>query len=74
MYAIRSYYGDKQGDVARILSETGTGRVLGYNEIEGLSPFFDSFTAGLSASNSDAVKNYSREKLTEKLVSILNHM
>ncbi len=67
--------GPTDGDLAEILNETKSGFISDFNDAKSLKiNLLNLFNNSQIQRNEDAIKNYSRKKLTEKLASILNEL
>jgi glycosyltransferase involved in cell wall biosynthesis len=65
--------GPTDGDLARIIQETGCGQLFDYADREGISQFIlENLGNPVSESNTDRVNRYSRRQLTEKIAELLN--
>ena len=67
--------GPKQGDAARILSETESGKMFDYTEYKNITDFilqmYDNFRDDISLYNKDLITSYKRSSLTKLLASNL---
>jgi hypothetical protein len=64
--------GNPQGDTAHILSSSNAGRVFLHSDHEGLFDFLNQFDPKVFSTKKQEVDQYSRKKLTEKLVKLIN--
>ena len=69
--------GPKEGEVAKILEETNSGKIFTYHEIEDIKKYIesklDNWKNKKEISKNQNFLKYSRKNLTEKLVSILEN-
>lgn len=64
--------GEKNGDVGRILNETGYGKIFNHSEVDVISEFIlNSFEIDLDI---DKLKNYSRKELTRELIRKIENL
>ena len=72
--------GPPDGDAASILNETASGIMVDYNDIDAIRRFiedvYDAWTVGKPAfkPDSEKIKSYSRRKLTQQMVGVLNRI
>ena len=66
--------GQPDGAAARVLDETGTGRMFGWDDQAGIATFIDSVYEKSFSAAGKGVENYSREATTRKLVELLNNL
>lgn len=64
--------GDPDGDSAKILYNSGSGKVYTHKDINGISSFLQDFQPKSDFSESSSIENYSRKKLTKQLAKILD--
>ncbi|MFP4025109.1 MAG: glycosyltransferase [Thiohalospira sp.] len=68
--------GRTDGDIGEIINETESGKVYGFNDLEGVKEFlvtnFYKFQAKEYNSLSQDIKKFSRRYLTQKLVNLIN--
>jgi hypothetical protein len=70
--------GPVDGEVARIINETNSGKVIDYNDEKSLwnqiLQYFNAFKQNELKADSENINMYSRKELTGKLVEILNNI
>lgn len=70
--------GPRNGDAARIISETHTGISVGHEDLEGIREaivsFYERFKSGILKSQATNLEKYSRYQLTLRLAELLNEM
>lgn len=70
--------GPENGEVARILKETGAGEIAGFSDLEKLkrsiTNFYDRYKNLNLAVTSEGTENYSRRMLTKDLAAVLDRM
>lgn len=70
--------GPEKGDAAKILEETSTGYMSGFNDVSSLKShimnLFDDYRNGKSSLPSNATEKYSRKELTKRLAESLNQI
>ena len=68
--------GPTDGEVARVVGETGSGMVSGFDDLEALKAnilsLYESFKKGALLSESREIEKYSRRSLSERLSQVLN--
>jgi hypothetical protein len=68
--------GPSGGDVYKILTETNSGYLSGYDDIQSLEKnifaLYDKFKKGTLSSESKGIEKYSRKELTSDLANVLN--
>ncbi len=68
-------FGPSDGDVAKIMKETGSGDILEFidyeNTIKVIESRFENHLKGFSKIEGEGFKKYSRKQLTEKLVEVI---
>ena len=62
--------GPTDGDIAQILNETNSGKIFDFEDSEGIKDFIQN--ANIESFDFNNIEKYSREKLTEELIRILN--
>lgn len=71
-------FGPQDADVAKILSETNSGKHFNYQDQQKLEAFilekFEGWKSGKLQNNSQNIAQFSRKNLTEKLAEILNQI
>ena len=66
--------GQTDGAAARVLDETGTGKMFEWDDQGGIATFVDSVYEKSFVVEAKGVKNYSREATTRKLVELLSSL
>ena len=66
--------GQTDGAAARVLDETGTGKMFEWDDQAGIAAFIDSVYGQSFSVKGNGVENYSREATTRKLVELLNSL
>jgi glycosyltransferase involved in cell wall biosynthesis len=64
--------GDPKGDSAKILTESGAGKVYSHSDSAGMKDFLLDFIPGNSQTDAGSVGSYSRKKLTQQLAKLLD--
>lgn len=66
--------GPIDGDAAEILTETQAGKMFGYEDANGMKEYLKYLFAEEITPNKAAIQNYSRRKLTDRLISVLEEV
>jgi glycosyltransferase involved in cell wall biosynthesis len=64
--------GDPEGDSAKILYNSGSGKVFSHTDNKGISTFLKDFQPNPDFTESGSLENYSRKNLTRQLAKILD--
>jgi glycosyltransferase involved in cell wall biosynthesis len=68
--------GLKEGDIAQILNDTGSGKIVDFNDYEDMvkiiSEYYELYNKGRLSLDKVNIDKYSRKKLTENLTNLLN--
>lgn len=64
--------GDPKGDSAKILNDSGSGKVYSHSDIHGIRTFLQEFEPHTDHNRGNSIEKYSRKNLTRQLAEILD--
>ena len=64
--------GDPKGDSAKILDNSGSGRVFPHTDLKGIEAFLQNFEPNIDFRKSGSIGKYSRKNLTQQLSQLLD--